>query len=133
MIINKSGLAIHKYKIINYLIALTWIVNGLYCKILNIVPRHQQIVSEILSSEYAGLLTKLIGIAEVLMAVWILSGYKSRINAVTQIILILTMNVIEFIAVPELLLWGKLNLLFAILLAFVIYINEFYLNKKSSS
>jgi uncharacterized membrane protein YphA (DoxX/SURF4 family) len=123
-------LAITKYKIITVLISLIWIVNGLYCKILNLVPRHRQIVSEILGSEHAGLLTKLIGAAEVLMAIWIFSGYKSRINALTQIIVVLTMNLIEFISVPELLLWGKLNLLFAILLAFIIYFNEFYLNKK---
>lgn len=126
-------MATTKYKIINYLIAIIWIVNGLYCKILNLVPRHQQIVSEILGREHAGLLTKLIGIAEMSMAVWILSGYKRRLNAIIQIIIVLTMNIIEFIAVPELLLWGKLNLLFAILLAFIIYFNEFYLNKKPSS
>ena len=40
------------------------------------------------------------------------------------------MNALEFILVPDLLLWGKFNSLFALLLIAVIYINEFRLNKK---
>lgn len=64
------------------------------------------------------------------MAIWILSRYKSKLNAISQIVIIAIMNTLEFILVPDLLLWGKFNSLFALLLIGVIYFNEFYLNKK---
>ena len=117
-------------RILNYLIATVWFVNGLLCKVLNLVPRHQEIVGRILGNEYASILTKLIGLSEIVMAIWILSRFKSKLNATTQIIIIATMNTLEFLLVPDLLLWGKLNALFAFLFICVIYYNEFVLNKK---
>ena len=66
----------------------------------------------------------------VLMAVWILSKFKHRLNAAIQIAIVGLMNILEFILVPELLLWGKLNSLFAFIFILVVYLNEFYLNKK---
>lgn len=115
---------------INSLIAAVWLVNGLYCKVLNLVPRHQEIVARILGDDYAPLLTKLIGVSEILMVVWILSRLYSRLNAITQISIVLLMNVIEFIAVPDLLLWGRFNILFAAMFAGVVYYNEFILCKN---
>ncbi len=35
-------------QILNYLIAAVWIANGLFCKVLNLVPRHQEIVARII-------------------------------------------------------------------------------------
>jgi len=64
------------------------------------------------------------------MAIWILSGFKRRLCAITQIIVIGTMNTLEFILVPDLLLWGRLNSLFALLFILLIYFNEFTINKK---
>ncbi|MBK8367593.1 MAG: DoxX-like family protein [Bacteroidetes bacterium] len=118
------------HKILNYCIAAIWLANGLFCKVFDLVPRHQQIVASILGDHYARPLTILIGISEIIMAVWILSRYKSKLNAIAQITIIATMNALEFILVPDLLLWGKFNSLFALLLIVVIYINEFHLNKK---
>lgn len=57
--------------IMRYFIALVWFINGFYCKILNQVPRHQEIVARILGEDYAPILTKLIGVAEIVMAVWL--------------------------------------------------------------
>jgi hypothetical protein len=45
------------HKLLTYLIAAIWFVNGLFCKVLNLVPRHQEIVSRILRSEYSRILT----------------------------------------------------------------------------
>lgn len=118
------------HKILILCIATVWIVNGLICKVLNLVPRHEQIVSKILWSGYSRSLTILIGTLEIVMAIWVLSGIKSRLNAMTQIVIIAIMNTLEFIVVPELLLWGKLNSIFAFLFILVIYSNEFYLNQK---
>jgi hypothetical protein len=118
-----------RYKLINYFIALVWLANGLLCKVLNLVPRHEQIVSKILNIADARLFTVLIGVSEMAMAAWILSGIKPRWNAFTQIFIIGLMNALEFILVPNLLLWGRLNAVFAMLLMIIICYNEF-INRK---
>jgi DoxX-like family len=118
------------HKILTYLIALIWLINGLFCKVLNLVPRHEQIVASILGHDYARLFTILIGLSEMIMAIWIISRYKSQLNAIAQIGIIATMNTLEFLLVPHLLLWGKLNAAFAFLLILVVYFNEFHLHKK---
>ena len=118
------------HKALTLLISLVWLVNGLFCKVLNLVPRHEQIVAQILAEDYSRPLTILIGLSEVVMAVWILSKFKSKLNAITQILVVALMNALEFILVPDLLLWGKLNSLFALLLIGLIYCNKFVLNKK---
>ena len=116
---------------LHYFIATVWMVNGLFCKTLNLVPRHQEIVSRILTTDNARLLTFLIGLAELGMAAWILSGIRKRFNAVVQIVLIATMNSIEFIFAPDLLLWGRANAIFAFAFIILIYFNGFPINKKS--
>ncbi|RTZ04368.1 hypothetical protein EKL98_09285 [Flavobacterium bomense] len=118
------------YKILSYCIATVWIANGLFCKVLNLVPRHEQIVARILGDDYSRPLTILIGLSEIIMAVWILSAYKTRLNAIAQMAVVGTMNTLEFMFVPDLLLWGKLNSMFAFIFIIVVYSNEFYLNKK---
>jgi len=93
------------------------------------VPRHERIVARILGDAHAVLLTKAIGCAEICMAVWIISGIKPRLNAVTQIIVVAAMNAIEFSLAPDLLLFGKINAVVALVFIAVIYVNEFMLNK----
>lgn len=118
------------YKTLTYCIAAVWIANGLFCKVLDLVPRHEEIVARILGADHSRLFTILIGSAEVVMAIWILSGFKSKWNAIAQIVVVATMNTLEFILVPDLLLWGKLNSLYAFLFILVVYYNAFHLNKK---
>lgn len=113
--------------ILTYVIAFVWMANGLFCKVLNLVPRHQEIVARILGDDDARSLTFLIGISEVIMAIWILSGYKSKWNAWTQIFIVALMNTLEFILVPDILLWGKFNAVFAFMFILVVYFNEFKL------
>ena len=102
------------------------------CKVFNLVPRHQEIVARILRDDHAQLLTTLIGILEIVMAIWILSGIRTRLNALTQIVVIATMNTLEFFLVPELLLRGRVNAFFAFLFLLVIYYNEFHMDQKLS-
>lgn len=118
------------HKILIYCIAAVWIANGLFCKLINLVPRHEQIVAKIIGNNYSKPLTILIGISEIGMAIWILSGIRSRLNAIAQIAIVATMNTLEFILAPDLLLWGKFNSIFAFLFISVVYYNEFHLNKK---
>ncbi len=120
-----------RHKLINYFIATVWVANGLFCKVLNLVPRHQQIVANILGDDYSQPLTILIGLSEIGMSIWILSGLWTSLNAATQILVIATMNVLEFVLVPHLLMWGKANAIFAFMFILLIYYNEFHLTKKS--
>lgn len=120
-----SGEVLHKT--ITYFISVVWLVNGLFCKILNLVPRHEQIVAQILGRDYSRPLVVLIGVSEFIMSIWILSGYKTRLNAITQIMIVLAMNIIEFILVPNLLLWGKMNIIFSLLFIGLVYFNEYVL------
>jgi hypothetical protein len=114
------------------IIALVWFVNGFFCKILNFVPRHQEIVARILGEQYSWLFTKAIGVSEILMVVWILSRIKSRFCAIFQMAIVGTMNIIEFILAPDLLLFGRLNIAFAAILIVLIYVNEFLFDKKKA-
>lgn len=124
----------HIHKIATAFIALVWIVNGLFCKVLNMEPRHEEIVQRITSFDRpsAYYLTFLIGISEIIMAIWIISRILPKLNAITQIVIIATMNILEFALVPHLLLWGRFNAVFAFLFMLIIYFNEFYLNKKTN-
>ena len=119
-----------KYQILSFSIATVWLINGLFCKMLNFVPRHQEIIARILGSEHSRLLTILIGVSEITMAIWVLSGIRTRLNTITQIVVIATMNILEFFLVPDLLLYGKANLIFAFLFIILIYYNEFRLKRK---
>ena len=111
-------------RIFTYLIALVWLANGLLCKVLLLVPRHAAIVARILGPAHATLLTRLIGLGEIGMAVWVRSGSKPRWCAWAQIALILSMNTLEAVLAPDLLLWGRLNALFAVLFCGLIYFHS---------
>ena len=118
-----------KHQILNFLIASVWFINGVFCKVFNLVPRHQEIVGKILGTDHAKLFTLWIGIFEAAMAIWILTKLFSKLNAVVQILLVAFMNTLEFILVPNLLLWGRANAFFALLFILLIFYNEFGLNK----
>lgn len=113
------------HNLIQYFSALVWFANGFFCKVLNLVPRHEQIVGRILGETYARPLTLMIGMSEIAMAIWILSRIKERLNAITQIVVVATMNVMEFLLVPDLLLWGKFNSAFACCFIALVYYNHF--------
>lgn len=102
-------------RLLTWLIAAVWLINGLYCKVLGMVPRHEAIVGRILGETHAHALTVAIGLAEIGMAIWIWSGWRQRTQTIVQIAVVATMNILEFALVPDLLLWGHLNLLFACL------------------
>ena len=110
---------------LTYLIATVWFINGLFCKVLNFVPRHQEIVGRILGETNARELTFLIGSAEIVMTIWIMSGIFKKFNAITQIVIVSAMNVLETILTPDLLLWGRFNIVIASLFCAIIYYNYF--------
>jgi hypothetical protein len=121
------------HRILNAAISLVWLVNGLYCKVLDGVPRHRMIVSRILGPGYSGAASIAIGILEIGMCVWILSRITSRLCTLTQIVVIALMNLIEFFYARDLLLFGKWNIVIAAIFIGVIYMNEFYFSRPESN
>lgn len=121
-----------RFELLTLVISLVWLANGLFCKVLNLVPRHQQIVETILGvdASTARVLTLLIGLSEVIMAIWILTQWKSKLNAFLQMSIVAAMNILEFVLAPDLLLWGRLNALFAFLFILLVYYHGFVLGKQ---
>lgn len=78
-----------------FAIGCVWVFHGLYSKLLNGIPRHQQIVGRVLGSKFAGLATKGIGLCEVLLGVWAFSGWERVGCAVVQTVAIIAMNTLE--------------------------------------
>jgi uncharacterized membrane protein YphA (DoxX/SURF4 family) len=89
------------------LVASVWLVHGLYNKLLGGSPRHLAIVQSV--PGFAGaagvrMLTA-VGIFEVAIAIWILSGRWARRCAATQTAALLSMNLVELTFAKQLLLW----------------------------
>lgn len=105
-------------------VAGVWFVNGLGCKVLDVVPRHRQIVERVLglAPDDATLLTKAIGFGEILIGLWVLTGLCPRLATWFQIALVATMNVLEFWLAPDLLLYGRANLPVALVFIGVLYL-----------
>jgi len=113
------------YSSLRVAIGLVWFVNGLFCKVLGWVPRHEEIVARILGDSHAAEITLAIGLGETALAVWIWVGLFPRSNAVLQMVLVATMNVLEFFIAPDLLLWGRMNALFAAMFIGVVFVQDF--------
>ena len=112
--------------------ALIWLTNGLFCKLLNRVPRHQQIVARVLGHDWAPAATRAIGILEILMALWILSRWKPRSCAVAQMVVVAAMNLIEINLASDLLLFGPFNIILAGAFIFVVYLHAFVMKEPRS-
>jgi hypothetical protein len=85
-------------------VASVWFVFGLAFKVLRLLPRHERIVARIVGERIAPVLTRAIGVGEVLLGLWMLSGIAMIGCALVQTLIIATMNVIEIRRARELLL-----------------------------
>ncbi len=86
-------------------VAAVWLVFGIGFKLLRLVPRHERIVARLLGERTAPLLTRLIGLGELLVGVWVLSAIAPVVCAATQTLLVVTMNAIELTKARDL-LWS---------------------------
>lgn len=120
------------HNILTILISLVWLINGLFAKVLGFVPRHQEIAAKILGNGISFIAVKVIGVLEIGMFIWVISRKYSRLAAIMQITVVLTMNVLEYIIAPELLLFGRLNIVIAVFFVSVVYFNEFILKPKTA-
>jgi hypothetical protein len=84
--------------------AAAWLTFGLVFKIFGLVPRHRAIVAQVVGEGAATPVTLLVGVAEVGLWLWILSGVRPRWCAAAQTLAIVTMNLIELRLARELLL-----------------------------
>jgi hypothetical protein len=85
-------------------IAVVWIFHGLYSKILDGIPRHRLIVGKILGAKRAGIATKTIGLAEMLLGGWAIIGCHPVWCASVQTAAIFAMNTLEILLARELLI-----------------------------
>ncbi len=100
------------------LVASVWLYHGLVNKLLHGEPRHLAIVQAVpgLAGTAGEVVLAMVGVAEVLVAVWVLSGVLPRACAAAQTLFLLPMNALELSFAREHLLWPAMlvpvNLLF---------------------
>jgi uncharacterized membrane protein YphA (DoxX/SURF4 family) len=84
-----------------------WLLHGLYNKLLGGSARHLAIVQSVpgLEGVTGQRVLTLVGIGEVAIALWVLSGWRPRVCAATQTAALLSMNVLELTFARDLLLW----------------------------
>ena len=110
-------------RVVTYGIALVWVMFAILGKLLPITPTHQEIVARVFGEALGGPLLIFIGIGELGVAGWIVSGVARRWCGWFQIVTVATMNCIELSIASDILLWGKLIGFFALLFVLVVYTN----------
>jgi hypothetical protein len=99
-------------------VASVWFVHGLYNKLLGGSPRHVAIVQSVpgLAGARGERVCAAVGLFEVGVAIWVLTGWAATTCAAVQTAVLLTMNVVELRFARALLLWPSglipVNLLF---------------------
>jgi uncharacterized membrane protein YphA (DoxX/SURF4 family) len=74
-------------------VALVWLYNGLWLKLLSVSPEHRAVVDSLpLPQGIAGAFLTAIGVVETVLALWVLSGRYPRSAAVAQTLLLVAMN-----------------------------------------
>jgi uncharacterized protein YqjF (DUF2071 family) len=88
-------------------VAAVWLVHGLFNKLLAGSPRHLAIVQSVpgLGGVTGERVLTAVGVAEVAIALWVLSGWRPRLCAATQTLALLSMNLVELTYARPLLLW----------------------------
>ena len=85
-------------------IGAVWVFHGLYSKILDGIPRHRRIVARILGERIARPATKTIGGLEILLGLWVFTGFARVECAAVQTFAILAMNTLEIMLAGDLLI-----------------------------
>lgn len=85
-------------------VAAVWLLFGVVFKVLGALPRHERIVARIMGPRVAPALTRVIGLGEAMVGLWMLSGHGLAWCALFQTSLVVTMNAIELRRARDLLL-----------------------------
>jgi uncharacterized membrane protein YphA (DoxX/SURF4 family) len=86
------------------LIGCVWIFHGLYSKLLRGIPRHRAIVARVLGERHADLATNAIGLAEITLGIWTLTGWQRIPCAAVQTVALVSMNALEIALAADLLI-----------------------------
>ena len=86
------------------LIGSVWVFHGLYSKLLNGIPRHRLIVAKILGDANAAQATRAIGLLELLLGIWVFTGWQPVACAGVQTAAIVAMNCLEILLARKLLI-----------------------------
>lgn len=80
--------------LIHIAVAAVWFYEGLWCKLLNGEPRQIQVIEAVprYGPRVAVGLLKLLGVVEVAVGIWVLTGVAPIICAVFQTVLLVTLN-----------------------------------------
>jgi SAM-dependent methyltransferase len=94
------------------LVAGVWLYHGLVNKLLHAEPRHLSIVQSVpgLAGATGVMVLACVGLAEVLVAIWVLSGALPRTCAAVQTLALLSMNALELTYARGHLLWPAMLL-----------------------
>lgn len=81
-------------RLIRLAIALVWLYQGLWCKVLGGVPRHQAVIAAVpfIGSEAGHRTLLALGLLECGIGLWVLSGRWMRQVAIVQTALLAAMN-----------------------------------------
>ena len=89
------------------LVAATWLVHGLFNKLLGGSPRHLAIVQAVpgLGGSTGEHVLTVVGVFEVALALWVLTGWTPVLCAAAQTLALMSMNILELTYARDLLLW----------------------------
>src|SRR5262249_21812315 len=81
-------------RLIRIAIALVWMYEGLWCKVLGHSPRHEAILNNVplLTPAEAHFVLFTLGLLECGVAVWVISGWRPTQGALLQTVLLVSMN-----------------------------------------
>jgi hypothetical protein len=81
--------------LIRVAVAAVWIYEGLWCKLLRGQPHELEVVEAVpyFGPRVGALFLQVLGVVEVALAVWVLSGIAPVACAVAQTVLLVTLNV----------------------------------------
>jgi len=81
-------------RLIRISVALVWMYEGLWCKVLGHAPRHEAILNNlpILTRAEAHSVLLALGLLECGIAVWVISGWRPTHGALLQTALLVSMN-----------------------------------------
>lgn len=76
-------------------VAAVWLYEGLWNKVLGRAPREAEVVAAVprFGARYGRPFLKILGIVEVLLAIWVMSGISPGVCSITQIALLIVLNV----------------------------------------
>lgn len=75
-------------------VAVVWVYEGLWCKILGRVRSQVEVVTAVprLGPRFGAAFLKMLGVVEVALAVWVLAGVAPGVCAITQTTLLVVLN-----------------------------------------